>query len=150
MQACRAEYQCFHLAVILAFRFIVTPYHSKACRSLRRVIAVGWPHLMRDVPALCGRRGIVLKHDFRPGMYTPPEKQDKGKHKGHAEEKENDITVRKQNNTESGQSQLTQRVKESGRWKSISLDQAQERRSLCTFPPICVSPLSLLPLLLSI
>jgi len=38
-------------------------------------------------------------------------KIDKGKHKGLGEEKENDITVRKQNNTESGQSPLTHRVK---------------------------------------
>ena len=35
MRACRAACRGFQLALILAFRFIITRYHSKACRYLQ-------------------------------------------------------------------------------------------------------------------
>ena len=47
----------------------------------------------------------------RGRSFLPKDRVDKGKQKKRSEERGNDITVRKQNNTESGQSPLAQKAK---------------------------------------
>jgi len=90
--------------------------HTLSLESLQ-VTAVGNSSWMAALDAGCARTLWPQRHCTQTMIFVRGctllrrSKIDKGKHKGLAEEKENDITVWKQNNTESGQSPLTQRVK---------------------------------------
>jgi len=70
----------------------------------------------------------ILKRDFCPGKNFPSMKQDrKRKAKNRSRHRGNEIMVGKQNNTQSGESPLTQRVKSK---KSLMMIKESERKKL--------------------